>query len=91
MQDQTEPRSRIGGCLCGAIRFIATGTPTDPHTCSCEFCRRHSGALTLAWVEFDRDDVRWVGPGGAVAVPLIGLFKPGVLPGLRQLAWCYRR
>lgn len=65
MQDQTQPRSYTGGCLCGAIRFVATGTPTDPHSCSCEFCRRHSGALTLAWVEFDRDDISWVGPGGA--------------------------
>jgi hypothetical protein len=28
-------------------------------------CQRHSGALTLAWVEFPRDRVDWVGPGGA--------------------------
>jgi hypothetical protein len=31
-------------------------------------CQRHSGALTLAWVEFARDQVAWTGPGGAPSV-----------------------
>lgn len=53
-----------GGCLCGHIRFTATGTPTNPHTCSCKMCQRHSGALTQVWVEFPRDNVVWDGPGG---------------------------
>jgi hypothetical protein len=30
-------------------------------------CQRHSGALTLAWVEFPADSVTWTGPGGAPA------------------------
>lgn len=30
-------------------------------------CQRHSGALTLAWVEFPADRVAWTGPGGAPA------------------------
>lgn len=54
-----------GGCLCGHIRFVATGTPGWPDTCSCSICQRHSGALTLAWVEFPRDQVQWTGPGDA--------------------------
>ena len=41
-----------GGCLCGAIRFEATGAAEKPHTCSCKFCQRHTGALTASWVEF---------------------------------------
>ena len=53
-----------GGCLCGHIRFIAHGSPNKPHTCSCKICQRHSGALTQAWVEFDRDNVHWTGAGG---------------------------
>jgi hypothetical protein len=57
----------VGGCLCGAIRFEATGTPGKPHSCSCGMCRRHSGAPTLVWVEYPRDAVRWTGPGGAPA------------------------
>ena len=54
-----------GGCLCGHIRFTATGIPNKPHTCSCKFCQRHSGSLTQAWVEFEKDQVKWDGPGGA--------------------------
>lgn len=56
-----------GGCLCGRIRFEATGPAQRPHTCSCRMCQRHSGALTLAWVEFPKDAVTWTGPGGAPA------------------------
>lgn len=57
-----------GGCLCGSIRFRASGTPDFPHTCSCKMCQRHSGALTVAWVEFARENVAWMGPGGAPAL-----------------------
>lgn len=53
-----------GGCLCGNIRFSAEGPPLKPHTCSCKMCQRHSGAVTLEWVEFPADSVRWTGPGG---------------------------
>lgn len=56
-----------GGCLCGQIRFVAIGDPEFPHTCSCSQCRKHSGALTLGWVEFPADAVAWTGPGGAPA------------------------
>jgi hypothetical protein len=54
-----------GGCLCGAIRFEARGTPGNPHTCACEDCRRHTGSPLTAWVDFPADQVQWVGPGGA--------------------------
>lgn len=57
----------LGGCLCGAVRFEATGTPSKPHTCSCEMCRRHTGALTACWVEFPKDRVAWTGAGGPPA------------------------
>lgn len=57
--------SYVGGCLCGSIRFRATGPAGFPHTCSCKMCQRHSGALTVAWVEFPREKVEWTGSGGA--------------------------
>lgn len=57
-----------GGCLCGHIRFRVTGPPDYPHTCSCKMCQRHTGALTVAWVEFSAEAVAWTGPGGAPAV-----------------------
>ena len=54
----------LGGCLCGAIRFEATGPALRPHTCSCKMCQRHSGALTAVWVEFPKDAVVWTGERG---------------------------
>jgi hypothetical protein len=64
----TKEKMYEGGCLCGAIRFVASGPVGWPHTCSCKMCQRHSGALTLSWVEFPRDAVAWTGPEGAPQV-----------------------
>jgi hypothetical protein len=52
-------RTYTGGCLCGHIRFEAEGPPLNPHSCSCTMCQHHSGALTLHWVEFPAERVRW--------------------------------
>lgn len=30
-------------------------------------CQKHSGAPTVAWVEYVRDAVEWTGPGGSAA------------------------
>lgn len=60
-------RTYEGGCLCGDIRFRATGPALKPHTCSCRMCQRHTGALTAAWVEFPSGKVEWTGPGGEPA------------------------
>jgi hypothetical protein len=58
------PKPYEGGCLCGAIRFRVTGKLAKPHTCSCATCRRHSGSLTLSWVEVAAQAVEWIGPAG---------------------------
>lgn len=34
-----------GGCLCGAVRFEATGRPWRVGLCHCLDCRKHSGSL----------------------------------------------
>jgi hypothetical protein len=39
-----------GGCLCGAVRFRATGAPLATSVCHCVSCRRASGAPAVAWV-----------------------------------------
>jgi hypothetical protein len=53
------PKVLTGGCLCGHVRFEAKGHPQKPHSCSCRMCQRHSGGLTLTWVEYARDEVTW--------------------------------
>jgi hypothetical protein len=41
-----------GGCLCGLIRYRATGKPTNGTHCHCEICRRASGAAFVSWATF---------------------------------------
>jgi hypothetical protein len=50
MSDQFE-----GSCLCGAVRFMATGQPESVVWCHCESCRKHSGAPVSVFVAFKRN------------------------------------
>ena len=43
-----------GGCLCGAVRFTATGQPKGIYWCHCQSCRKHSGAPASVFVAFER-------------------------------------
>lgn len=45
-------REFTGGCLCGALRYRATGTPRFATLCHCPSCRRAAGAPAVAWVSF---------------------------------------
>ncbi len=46
-----------GGCSCGAVRLIATGTPDRVGLCHCLDCRKHHGALFYAAAIFSSDAV----------------------------------
>ena len=38
--------------MCGAIRYRATGKPTNTMLCHCRSCRRVAAAPVMAWVTF---------------------------------------
>ncbi|NQV46091.1 MAG: GFA family protein [Rhodospirillales bacterium] len=46
-----------GGCMCGAIRFEATGAPVNSNYCHCESCRKHTSAPVVALVGYTVDQV----------------------------------
>ena len=46
-----------GGCLCGKVRFVATGRPYRVGLCHCLDCRKHHGALFHASAVFPAESV----------------------------------
>ncbi|MBS7540742.1 GFA family protein [Ancylobacter lacus] len=50
-----------GGCLCGAVRFEATGRPHRVGLCHCLDCRKHHGALFYAAAIFPQEAVTVTG------------------------------
>jgi hypothetical protein len=54
-----ETRAFEGGCLCGAVRYLATAAPVRGVICHCPMCRRHSGAPALAFVHFPANQFSW--------------------------------
>ena len=55
-----EPATYKGGCLCGRLRFEASGPPTRVTHCHCFACRRQSGAAVATFAGFRAGDgFRW--------------------------------
>jgi hypothetical protein len=46
-----------GGCLCGAVRIVASGRPYRVGLCHCLDCRKHHGALFHASAIFPENAV----------------------------------
>jgi len=44
-----EPAAFEGGCLCGAVRYRASGELLSSSVCHCRSCRLASGAPSVAW------------------------------------------
>ena len=51
-----------GGCLCGALRYEASGSPQYMGHCYCEDCRKASGSGFIPFIGFAADAVRFTGP-----------------------------
>lgn len=50
-----------GGCLCGTVRFAASGEPYRVGVCHCLDCRKHHGALFFAAAIFPQEAVEITG------------------------------
>src|ERR1700688_1817024 len=50
-----------GGCLCGALRYEATGEPLFSGHCYCEDCRKASGSGFVPFMGFASSAVRFSG------------------------------
>jgi len=56
-----------GGCLCGKVRFVASGRPYRVGLCHCLDCRKHHGALFHASAIFPQHAVAVTGETRAYA------------------------
>lgn len=50
-----------GGCVCGAVRFTATGDPLRVTICHCRWCQRRTGTAFGTEVVFNDDQVAVTG------------------------------
>ena len=53
-----------GGCLCGAVTFVASGPPKWVAHCHCSMCRRAHGAAFVTWVGMPAERVSIADPAG---------------------------
>ncbi len=52
---------RSGGCLCGAVRYVARGEPVRSPICHCLTCQKNTGSPFLAALVFKGDQVEITG------------------------------
>ncbi len=50
-----------GGCLCGAVRYVAEGEPSVSGHCYCADCRKASGSGFIPFMGFPAGAVRFSG------------------------------
>jgi hypothetical protein len=50
--------TREGGCLCGAVRYRASGEPSRTVVCHCRFCQRCTGSAFAIWPTFAQAQVQ---------------------------------
>ncbi|MBM3490626.1 MAG: GFA family protein [Alphaproteobacteria bacterium] len=50
-----------GGCLCGRVRYVATGRPSRAGICHCRMCQRATGQPLVAGAVFAKAALRITG------------------------------
>src|SRR5688572_18349216 len=53
--------AQAGGCVCGAVRFRATGEPLRVTICHCRWCQRRTGTAFGTEVVFNGDQIEITG------------------------------
>lgn len=56
-----------GGCLCGQVRYVATGAPVNVRVCHCGLCRKASGGMAFARAVFPKAALALTGETAAHA------------------------
>jgi len=49
-----EDAVRLGGCLCGAVRYSVRGEPEHVGRCHCADCRKESGSAFTVYAQWPR-------------------------------------
>ncbi|HVV28224.1 MAG TPA: GFA family protein [Rhizomicrobium sp.] len=57
----TEAETFTGGCLCGALRYVARGRPTGMGLCYCADCRKASGSGFIPFMNFPAEAIVFTG------------------------------
>ena len=53
--------SMAGGCMCGAVRYEATGPPIRVIHCHCQSCRKHTGAPAATLAVYGARQITFIG------------------------------
>ncbi|MBT7951989.1 MAG: GFA family protein [Gammaproteobacteria bacterium] len=52
-------RKMTGGCMCGAVRYEATGEPFAVTHCHCLSCRKHNGGPVVTLAGFKKEQLEF--------------------------------
>ncbi len=60
---EIDGKTYSGGCMCGAVRYEASGEPFSVIHCHCHSCRKHNGGPVVTLAGFKADQVAFSGTG----------------------------